>query len=134
MECLWLIFGLTAVVLLISIFSNLNQLRKETKLIMSNQTDFNEKIDRANVALESIAVSVTSEAQQIREFIASLPPEVDTSALDGVIARLEGVAGSVGTIFEPTADEDGGGDEPDDTTDDEPVDEPPPAGDSGDGQ
>lgn len=69
---------------------------------MSTQAEFDAKITAANAALDAIGTSVTSEAQQIRDFIAA-NPSVDTSALDGVVGRLETVAGSVGAIFEPPA-------------------------------
>ena len=123
MECLWLIVGLAAVVLLIGIiglaviisligiFNKLSQLNRRTKIIMGNQSEFDEKINRANAALENIATAIAAEAQQIREHI-SANPGTDTSALEGVVARLEQVGTSVSTIFEPdtTGDGEGNGD------------------------
>lgn len=119
MECLWLIFALTGLFLLCSIFNNLNQIQKETKIIMSKQNEFNEKIGSINAAIETVGEAVASEAQQTRDFIASLPPEVDTSALDGIATRLSGLATSVGDIFVPAAPDD----EP--PVDDLPADEAP---------
>lgn len=70
---------------------------------MSNQENFDRQIESANAALETIATSITSEAQQIREYIAA-NQGVDTSALDGVVERLESVAGNVAGIFEPATE------------------------------
>ena len=101
MECLVLIFTLVFLTVLISIFSNLNHIRKETKKIMSTQAEFNAKIEAVNAAITSLGSSIAAEGQQVRDFIAALPPEVDTSALDGVAERLTGLADGVAAIFVP---------------------------------
>lgn len=72
--------------------------------IMANQADFDTKITRANTALDEIATAVAAEAQQISDFIAA-NPSVDTSALDGVVERLEGVNESIAGVFEPASGE-----------------------------
>lgn len=105
MECLVFIFALIAIILLVSIFNHLNHIRKETKKIMSNQTDFNAKIEAVNTALTSLGTKIADEGQQIRDFIAGLPDEVDTSALDGVLERLNTLSEGVSEIFVPTEDE-----------------------------
>ena len=111
MECLVFIFALIALIVLISIYSHLNHIRKETKTIMSNQADFNAKIEAVNTALTNLGTKIADEAQQIRDFVAGLPDEVDTSALDGVLERLNALSESVGEIFTPE-------------TEDEPVEDP----------
>lgn len=104
MECLWLIIGLITFIMLVSIFSNLNQLRKETKTIMGNQADFDAKIASADTKLDSLSEQIAAEGQQVRDFIAA-NPSVDTSALDSVVSRLDDLGGGIGSIFEPAADE-----------------------------
>lgn len=69
--------------------------------LQMSQADFDAKIDAANEALDAIAEAIEAEADQIADFIAALPEAVDTSALDGVVARLNGVAASVSAVFEP---------------------------------
>ncbi len=71
---------------------------------MGNQADFDEKINQANASLDTISEQIKAESEQIATFIAE-NPGVNTSALDGVVARLGSVAESVGTIFTPPADE-----------------------------
>lgn len=66
-----------------------------------NQEEFDAKIAQANTSLDDIATAITNETQQIIDFIASLPPNTDTSALDGVVTRLSTVSTSIGSVFEP---------------------------------
>lgn len=64
------------------------------------QEEFDAQIAAANTSLDDAATAVTNEAQQISDFIA-MHPGIDTSALSGVVTRLQGVATSVGNIFTP---------------------------------
>lgn len=81
---------------------------RRLKIIMSNQAEFDAQIQRANAALDDIALAVAAEAQQVADFIAA-HPSVNTSALEGVVARLTSAKDSIGTVFEPPASEDNGG-------------------------
>lgn len=83
-----------------TVTQQLEQIQEKLNKIMGLQEDFDAKINAANVALDEIALAVASEAQQIRDFIEA-HPQVDTSALDGVLTRLEGVNESIGGVFEP---------------------------------
>ena len=76
-----------------------SDIKRSLKQIMSNQMEFDEKITRANTALDEVTVAISAEGQQIRDFIAA-NPAVDTSALDGVVTRLESVNESIGGVFE----------------------------------
>lgn len=81
---------------------------------MSNQAEFDAKITHANEKLDTIAngvaavpAAILAEGDQVRQFILD-NPSVDTSALDGVIARLDtaansaaGLAAQIGSVFEP---------------------------------
>ncbi len=131
MECLVLILTLVFLTVLISIYSNLNHIRKETKKIMSKQEEFNAKVAAINEAITGLGNKIAEEGQQVRDFIAALPPEVDTSALDGVAERLTALSAGVSEIFvEQVAD-----DEDDETTAVEEAEEPttePPAEGGGD--
>lgn len=96
MECLVLILGLIAIILLYSIFSNLNQIRKETKAMSNKQAEFNSKVDAINAGLETLTSALTSEASQIRDAIAG--EAIDITALDGVATRLAGLAETVNNL------------------------------------
>jgi hypothetical protein len=72
------------------------KLRQETKQIIMNQEEFDAQIAAANAALEGvntsltdIAAAIVAETAEIIAFIEGLPPEVDTSALTGVVTNLE---------------------------------------------
>ncbi len=97
---------ITMILLLIGaiviIFQNKN-LKELIKIVMENQAEFDAKITAANEALDAIGAAITAEAAQVSEFIAGLPASVDTSALDGVVSRLGGVAASVSDVFTPPA-------------------------------
>lgn len=69
--------------------------------IMKSQEEFDTQITEANAKLDDLGTAVTAETDQIKAFIEA-NPSINTSGLDGVVSRLEGVASSVGTIFEPT--------------------------------
>jgi hypothetical protein len=84
--------------------SNHVEIREILGEIMSAQEDFDAKITRANAALDEVAAAVAAEAAQIAEFIAA-NPSVNTEALEGVVARLEGASESVAGVFEPPAPE-----------------------------
>lgn len=98
---LMMLFAIIIVTQQIQIKKDLKIIKGDTEYIMGLQEDFDAKIDAANAALDSIAEAITAEAQQIADFIAH-NPNVNTAALDGVVARLGNVSASVGTIFEPT--------------------------------
>ncbi len=101
MEVVHLILTAIGVILLAVILIHAQEVKEDLNIIMGLQEDFDAKINAANAALDGIAAAVTAEAQQVADFIAGLPPEVDTSALDGVVTRLGGVADSVSGVFEP---------------------------------
>lgn len=67
---------------------------------MANQEEFDAQIARANTSLDGIATAIAAEAAQIQAFI-DAHPSTDTSALEGVVTRLETVGTSVGGIFTP---------------------------------
>lgn len=70
---------------------------------MGTQQHFDEQIANANTKLDAISTAITDEATQIRDFIAQhAASEIDTSALDGVVARLESMSSDVSNIFEET--------------------------------
>lgn len=100
MEYLALLFTLTTLAVSIGIFFQLTEIRKETKIIMANQEEFDRQMAAVNAALDAVGSSIKSEAQEVKDFIAA-NVGVDTSALDGVVTRLEGVAVSVNDIFTP---------------------------------
>lgn len=90
-----------------------------------SQEQFDQQASRLQAGIDGAVAAIAAEGQQIRDFIASLPPEVDTSALDGIAERLEGVGTHIGEIFTPPAAEpviDEGNAEP--TPAAEPVEEP----------
>lgn len=78
----------------------LDKLQRSVDKIMKSQEEFDAQITEANTKLDDLSTAVTTETDQIKAFIAA-NPSVNTTGLDGVITRLEGVATSVGTIFEP---------------------------------
>lgn len=82
----------------------LNLILRRLNTIMSTQEEFDTKINEANTALDTISNQIAAEAEQIAQFIRD-NPGVNTSALDGVVARLNTTAESVGTIFTPPAEE-----------------------------
>ena len=84
------------------LINNHQQLTEALNNIMANQAEFDAKITQANTALDEIAAAVAAETAQIQAFI-DANPSVNTSALDGVVSRLEGVNESVAGVFEPTA-------------------------------
>jgi septal ring factor EnvC (AmiA/AmiB activator) len=100
-----------------SIKRQLNKINRRLDQIMATQEEFDAQIAAANASLDSISTdltnisaAITAEAQQISDFIASLPAGTDTSALDGVVTRLgttadslSGTADAVGGIFTPPA-------------------------------
>jgi len=93
---------LILVILTIIVFQNY-KMKGDLIYIMATQEEFDAKITAANEALDAIGVAVTAEAKQVADFIAAQPKSVDTSALDGVVTRLGGVAASVSDVFTPPA-------------------------------
>jgi len=81
----------------------LRMINRRLDKIMSNQAEFDAQITAANEKLDALGTAVQAEADQVAAFIASQPAGVDTSALDGVVARLGAAADSVGNIFTPPA-------------------------------
>lgn len=71
---------------------------RRLEIIMGRQEDFDTQITAANTALDAIAAAVAAEAQQIADFIAA-NPAVDTSALSGVVTRLEAADEAIGSVF-----------------------------------
>lgn len=69
---------------------------------MGTQEQFDEKVAEINTKLDAIQTQISEEAQQIRDFIEA-NPGVDTSALDGVVERLDGL--NVSGIFDPPVQE-----------------------------
>lgn len=80
------------------LFRSIDKIHRSLDKIMANQQEFDAQIARANAALDTISEQITAEAQQIRDYIDE-HPDVDTTALEGVVARLESV--NVSGIFEP---------------------------------
>jgi ABC-type transporter Mla subunit MlaD len=80
----------------------LDKIIRNTSKIMATQQEFDLQITAANEKLDALGTAVADEAAQLKAFLDSLPAGVDTSALDGVIERLGGIAESVGGIFTPT--------------------------------
>ena len=95
--------GMIFVIMTIIVFQ-LIRLQKGVKIIIMNQEEFDEQIRQANVALqETIPAAIAAETAQIIAFIEGLPPEIDTSALTGVVANLNTVSTQVSGVFEPPA-------------------------------
>lgn len=94
--------------------AQLDRIEEKINTIMANQEEFDEKITQANEALDNVSTQLTSvseaiaaESAQINDFILA-NPTLNTSALDGVVARLNstqettsGLAESVSGIFTP---------------------------------
>lgn len=64
------------------------------------QAEFDAEILRATTDLDTIATKITDEATEIQTFIDG-HPNVDTSALAGVVNRLGTVGDAVSGIFTP---------------------------------
>lgn len=92
----------------IAITQNLIILRR-LKQIMSNQAEFDAKVEQLNAATVAIGERITNEAAEVRKAIEDLSGQgVDVSALDGVVERLNGIAEAVSGIYNaepPTKDE-----------------------------
>ncbi len=84
---------------------DIDKIKENQKIIMSNQAEFDAQIQAANDKLDALGTAVQAEADQVKAFIDSQPAGVDTSALDGVVARLGAAADSVNNIFTPPATE-----------------------------
>lgn len=95
-----IIYTIMMIAFAVIVMIQLKQIKGDIKTIMGQQEEFNAKITAANEALDSIGAAVTAEAEQIAEFIRT-HPGIDTSSLDGVVTRLQGVSENIGTIFEP---------------------------------
>lgn len=85
----------------------LERIKERLNKIIMNQAEFDEQIRLANEALAGVGTSLTdiataiqTETQEIIDFINSLPPEVDTSALTGVVANLQTANESLSTANE----------------------------------
>lgn len=70
----------------------------------------NEKLDDIATGLTTAQEAIAAEGEQIRQFIED-NPAVNTSALDGVVARLSSasetvatLATGIGGVFEPTTE------------------------------
>ncbi len=69
------------------------------EIIMNTQADFDAAIAEVNDKLDAIGVDVAAEAEEIAAFIDAQPPEVDTSALAGVVDRLSALDDGIKGIF-----------------------------------
>jgi septal ring factor EnvC (AmiA/AmiB activator) len=97
------IFVLAGTLVLVGISLNLKSINRRLKRIMKSQEEFDRQVAEINAKLDQVGEQIAAESQQIRDFIAQ-NPSVDTSALDGVVARLDSL--NVSGIFEPpTAEE-----------------------------
>ena len=117
MQIALVILGMIVGAVLTFIIFQLTEINRRLTQIMASQEEFDAQIAAANTSLDAIATditaisaAVTAEAQQIADFIASLPPNVDTSALTGVVDRLGVAAGgladtstAIAGIFTPPA-------------------------------
>lgn len=101
MEYLNAVLGIVAILLIVIYYSDL---KKELETMSEKQDEFDAKITAANTALDAIGEAVAAEAKQVADFIAT-NPQIDTSALDGVVTRLEAVDDSINTVFEPAPTE-----------------------------
>ncbi len=93
-----LLVGIVSTLLLIYLVIKVHKITEDSKKIMGKQEDFNVQIERANTALADLGTKIADEGQQIRDFIEA-NPAVDTSALEDVVANLEGIGSSVEGIF-----------------------------------
>lgn len=76
---------------------------------MPTQAEFDAEIQKINEGLDRIQARIASEAEDLRNFMASLPPNVNTGAISTIAGRLEGIATDVGGIFTAPETETGGG-------------------------
>lgn len=84
------------------ILKNQEEIARRLNRIMANQEEFDAQVAALNTKLDGISTQIAAEAQQIRDFITA-NPGIDTSALDGVATRLDGL--NIGGIFEPPTEE-----------------------------
>lgn len=82
------------------ILQAINQLKE---IIIMNQADFDAQVAAINDKLDALGVDVGAEADEIAAFIAAQPPEVDTTALAGVVDRLSALDDGIKGIFTPPA-------------------------------
>lgn len=99
-----LFFGPLTLSALAGLYLFVFQIKRSLKTIMGNQAQFDAQVATLNTKIDAVGEKVTSEAQQIRDFIAA-NPTVNTEALEGVAARLDNLGSSVAGIFEPTPTE-----------------------------
>lgn len=78
---------------------------QEQKRMSEKQDQFDQKISAANEKLDAISTdlakvpeAISSEADEIKRFIEENEDEVDTSALDGVVERLNNLSESTSTL------------------------------------
>ena len=81
----------------------LKKIQEKLNKIMATQAELDAQVQAANDKLDALGTAIQAEADQIAAFIASQPAGLDTSALDGVVARLGAAADSVSSIFTPPA-------------------------------
>ncbi len=67
-------------------------------IIMSNQAEFDSQVANLNTKLDAVSSNVLAEKAEIEAFIAA-HPDLDTSALEAVASRLDGIGVSVSDIF-----------------------------------
>jgi signal transduction histidine kinase len=117
--------GLAAVLAKLQTLEDLIKMSQEEfdekmRLLNEKLDGIGESVTAAATAIEEVRQAVISEGQQIRDFIAA-HPDLDTSALDGIVSRLDNVSSSlsnqvndlsgldtsVGEIFTPPEPEGG---------------------------
>lgn len=64
---------------------------------MPTQEEFNAQVKSINDSIDTLVSAVTAETAQVKAFI-DAHPDLDTSALDGVVSRLTDAAAGVEAI------------------------------------
>lgn len=81
----------------------LEAIKELKEILIMTQKDFDDELAVVNEKLDAIGVDVAAEADEIKAFIDAQPPEVDTSALQGVADRLSTLDDGIKGIFTPPA-------------------------------
>jgi hypothetical protein len=99
------------VLVVIAMIEGINRKQKEQErlllFIIMTQEEFDAQIEAMNASIDrlvedvsAIGAAVTAESEQIANFINSQPPGVDTTALEGVQARLSAISDNIDTVAE----------------------------------
>lgn len=70
------------------------------------QEEFNTQVAALTTATDNLTAAITAETAQIQEFIND-HQDIDTSALEGVTARLNAASDSISGIFTPPTTDEG---------------------------